>query len=117
MRSILPKEVEVMGRKIPVHYLSQEAMSSMIQNAEGIWDTHNRCIYINKDAPQNVQLYYIFHEMVHAKHTFTGIDQSIDPGMIEVICQSTATLIEDILNSKLVTIYFAIKKLFRRKKK
>lgn len=94
----LPSSIEVFGRKIPIKYIDKEELNKMIQNAEGIWDTYERCIYINKEAPRNIQLYYIYHEMTHAKHNFTGIDQMLPPEFVEIICQCTATLIEDVLN-------------------
>jgi Zn-dependent peptidase ImmA (M78 family) len=93
----LPKSVEVYGRTIPIKYISKEELNGMIQNAEGIWDSYDRCIYINKEAPRNIQLYYIYHEITHAKHNFTGIDQMLPPEFVEILCQCNATLIEDVV--------------------
>lgn len=94
----MPKEVSVMGRKIPILYVSKKILEDMIKNAEGIWDSYERCIYINKEAPRNIQLYYIYHEITHAMHNFTGIDQMLPPEFVEILCQSNATLIEDALS-------------------
>lgn len=93
----LPRKVTIMGREIPIKYISKTKLNDMIQNAEGIWDSYDRCIYISKDAPRNIQLYYIYHEIGHALKNFTGLDQVIPPEIQEIIVQSFATLIEDVL--------------------
>jgi ribosome-associated translation inhibitor RaiA len=90
-------EIEVMGRKLPVKFVTKEELNQMIQNAEGIWDTYERTIFISKDAPVKIQLYYCYHEAGHAVMTFTGLDQIIAPDLQEVIVQSFATLIEDLM--------------------
>jgi Zn-dependent peptidase ImmA (M78 family) len=97
MKKKLPKSVQVFGRKIPIKLVPKEELNSYIQGAEGIWDTYTRTIYINKEAPLIVQKYYIYHEMGHAIKTFTGLDQILNPELQEIIVQSYATLIEDIL--------------------
>lgn len=86
-----------MGRTIPIKLISKDELNNMIVGAEGIWDTYTRTIYINKEAPLVIQKYYIYHEMGHAMKTFTGLDQVIMAELQEVIVQSYATLIEDVL--------------------
>lgn len=93
----LPKHVAVMGRLIPIKYIKKAQLNAMIQNAEGIWDTYERTIFINTEAPRDIQLYYIYHEMGHALKTMVGLDQIIQPEIQEIIVQSYATLIEDVL--------------------
>lgn len=93
----LPKFVELMGRIIPIKLIAKKELDTMINGAEGIWDTYTRTIYINKEAPLIIQKYYVYHEMGHAMKTFTGLDQVILPELQEVIVQSYATLIEDVL--------------------
>lgn len=93
----LPKSVEIMGRTIPIKLVSKEDLNKWIMGAEGIWDTYTRTIYINKEAPLQIQKYYVYHEMGHAMKTFVGLDQVISAELQEVIVQSYATLIEDVL--------------------
>jgi len=93
----LPRKVTVMGRVIPIRYISKAKLNAMFPNAEGVWDSYERCIFINREAPRNIQLYYIYHEMGHAIKNFIGLDQVIQAEFQEVIVQSYATLIEDIL--------------------
>jgi Zn-dependent peptidase ImmA (M78 family) len=98
MKKTMPKNVSVMGRIIPIKYVTKASMEKFIKDAEGVWDSYERCIYINREAPRNIQLYYIYHEVTHAMHTFTGIDQMLPNEFVEILCQTSATLIEDILN-------------------
>lgn len=97
MAKKLPSSVELMGRIIPIKLISKDELNTLIQGAEGIWDTYTRTIYINKEAPLLIQKYYIYHEMGHAMSTLTGLDQVILPELQEIMVQSYATLIEDIL--------------------
>ena len=94
----LPNSVMVFGRKIEIKYISKKELDNFIQNAEGIYDTYTRGILINKEAPRYIQLYYIYHEIHHAMHNFTGIDQMLPPEFIEILCQCGASLTEDVLN-------------------
>lgn len=96
----MPKYVVIFGRTIPIKYISKEQLDKHIVSAEGIWDSYTRSIYINKAAPKNVQLYYIYHEMGHAAKTFTGLDQILSAELQEVIVQTFATLIEDVIKQK-----------------
>lgn len=94
----MPKSIEIMGRVLPIKYIEKEALNEMIQNAEGIYDTYERGIYINKAAPQKIQKYYIYHETGHAILSFTGLDQVLPAEVQELICQSFATMTEDYMN-------------------
>jgi Zn-dependent peptidase ImmA (M78 family) len=93
----MPTSVIVFGRKIPIKYITSKQLSKFIINAEGIWDTYTRTIYINKEAPVAVQKYYIYHEMGHAVMTFVGLDQIIQAEMQEIIVQSFATMQEEFI--------------------
>lgn len=97
----LPKIVSVFGRKIPVIQLSSEeikkAYSEFNQAPQGLWDSCNRKIIINKDFPIEDQFYTLLHELGHSSFTFTGLDLIIDPSIQEILVQTVATLIEDVL--------------------
>jgi Zn-dependent peptidase ImmA (M78 family) len=92
----MPTFVTVYGRKIPIKYITREKLDTFIPNAEGIWDSYTRTIYICKTAPLKIQMYYIYHEVGHAVMNFTGLDQILPPEIQEVICQSYATVMEDL---------------------
>lgn len=110
----MPQDVEVLGRVLPIKYITKTELNELILNAEGVWDTYTRCIYINKEAPEKVQLYYIYHEIGHALKTIVGLDQVIAPELQEIIVQSYASLIEDILKQAPKLTY--VEKRTRRKK-
>jgi Zn-dependent peptidase ImmA (M78 family) len=96
----MPTFVTVFGRKIPIKYIPKKVLDTYIQNAEGVWDTYTRTIYICKTAPKNIQQYYIYHEAGHAILHFTGLDQCLSPDIQEIICQSYATGLEDMMSQR-----------------
>jgi hypothetical protein len=96
----MPKFVTIYGRKIPIKICTKEQLDVIFQDAAGIWDPTQRVIYIDGNAPKRTQLYWLYHEMGHACKTFTGLDQILPPELQEVIVQSFATLIEDVIAQK-----------------
>jgi len=96
----MPKHVTIFGRKIPIKLCSKEQLDMIFKDAAGIWDPVTRTIYIDSSAPKKTQLYWLYHEMGHATKTFVGLDQILAPELQEIIVQSFATLIEDIVNQK-----------------
>lgn len=98
----LPKSVTVFGREIPIHNLSSDKIRELYpdfpQAPLGLWDSSRRVIIINKEFPLIDQAYTLKHEMGHAMMTFIGLDLIIDPSLQEVLVQSMATLMEDVLN-------------------
>lgn len=98
--TFMPKYVTILGRKIPIKLATREQLDRIIPNAEGIWDGYNQIIYIYKAAPKHIQKYCLYHEIGHALLTFTGIDQTINPELQEIIVQSYATLIDDIVMNR-----------------
>ena len=97
----LPKSVKVFGRDIPIHNLSSDKIKELYPEFQqaplGLWDSSRRIIIINKDFPVCDQHYTLFHEMGHSVMTFVGLDLIIDPALQEIIVQSMATLMEDVL--------------------
>lgn len=97
----MPKSVVVFGRTIPVKYLSSKDIIKLYPNPNGapsgLWDSTTRTIYINSDLPRPEQKYTLYHELGHACNTFTGMELILAPEIQEIMVQSYATLIEDIL--------------------
>jgi len=98
----LPKSVTVFGRDIPIQNLSSDKIIELYpdfpQAPLGLWDSSRRVIISNKDIPKIDQAKTLKHEMGHAMFTFIGLDLIIDPSLQEVLVQSIATLMEDVLN-------------------
>jgi Zn-dependent peptidase ImmA (M78 family) len=102
----MPKSVTLFGRKIPVKIVDAETMAKIWAEAGGsgvpfgLWDCINRVIYLLKSLPRREKLYTLYHEMGHACLTFTGLDLILDGNIQELLVQSYATLIEDILKMR-----------------
>lgn len=97
----IPKSIVIFGRKIPIKTLSSKDIIKLYpdyQHApQGLWDSCNEWIVINKDFNLKSQHYTLAHEIAHSVNTFNGVDLIIDPSIQEILAQSTATLIQDIL--------------------
>lgn len=97
----LPKSVMIFGRKIPVLTLSSEEIKKLYPDfthaPQGLWDSCQRTIVINNEFPVQDQGYTLKHEIAHCVMTFVGLDLIIDPNVQEIIVQTMATLLEDVL--------------------
>jgi hypothetical protein len=91
----LPKFVHILGRKIPVRLVSKAELDKLYQGAGALFDAEKRLIMIDKDAPIEIQRMYLFHEMHHAMHSIVGLDQFIPGEILEILCQSGASFLED----------------------
>ena len=93
----MPKHVFVLGRKIPVKSVSRAYINKLYEGADGIWSLYDGTIFICNDMPMTIQRRALFHEITHAMHSITGLDQCISREYCEALTQSTASLIEDVL--------------------
>jgi Zn-dependent peptidase ImmA (M78 family) len=100
----MPKNVCVLGEKIPVKIVTQEKMNQLFGhgNAMGLWASDLKTIFLSKDSNKDENLYTLCHEIGHVLFTKTGLDQVIAPELQEIIVQSYATLILDILKKRTV---------------
>lgn len=89
----------ILGRKIKVKVVPQHKIEKLsgAEYTVGLYDSNNRVIYIAEELSEKDKRYYLVHESVHALHHFTGIDQTLPESLVEVICQSTASLFEDLM--------------------
>lgn len=97
----LPKSVSIFGRKIPIRNIPGKKIIELYPEfthpPQGLWDAGKREIIINSDLHLIDQKYTLYHEISHCINTFNGIELIISPDIIEILVQSNATLIEDIL--------------------
>lgn len=96
----MPHSITILGRKVPIKYISQEDLDKLIPGAAGVWSAYDRVIFVHKYAPKKIQRYIILHESVHVVFDITGLDQVIPAKLQEICCQSIASLIENILDQK-----------------
>lgn len=93
------KSLTILGRKIKVKIIPQEKLGELAVDGRtvGLYDPNTKTIYLAKELTPQQKRYYLIHEAVHCVHDLTGIDQTLPDCLIEIICQTTATLFEDLL--------------------
>lgn len=94
------KSVTVFGRKIPIKHLTQAEMDRFIPNAAGIFDCEKETIYLVKGMSKKFERRVLLHEIGHAVKALTCLDNVIDGALQEIVVQTYATLIEDILDGR-----------------
>ena len=94
----IPKSVRILGRKIPIKLINRSELDKIYQGAGALWDSETRTIYIDKNAPIKIQWMYLYHEMHHAMHNMVGLDQFLPGEILEILCQSGSSFIEDVLD-------------------
>jgi len=98
----LPKSVTIFGRKIPIKNIHSKKILELYPEfthaPHGLWDAGLRHIVINSELHLQDQKYTLLHEISHVVNTFNGIELIINPEIIEILVQSNATLIEDVLS-------------------
>jgi Zn-dependent peptidase ImmA (M78 family) len=98
----MSKSVVVLGEKIPVKVVTQAKMNEILPNyhAMGIWASDLKTIFLSKELNKEEALYTMCHEIGHVLFTKTGIDQVLAPELQEIIVQSYATVIVDIIKKR-----------------
>lgn len=91
--------LKILGRKVKVKIIPQEKIAALSDDKHtiGLFDPNCMTIFIAENLSEPDKLYILTHEAVHCSHYLTGLDQSIPEPLIEVICQTTATLFMDLI--------------------
>jgi len=101
-REVTPVKVNVLGRSFKVKYVTAEILLKRSGfSAVGLMDWEKREILIFKDLNERERRLCLYHEMAHVVHYVTGLNQIIAPELQEILCETTASLIEDVVNCKL----------------
>lgn len=92
-------QLSILGRKIKVKILAQEKLGRIAHDPYtiGLFDPAKMTIYLAADLSEKDRTYVLCHEACHAAQFITGLDQSIPEALIEVICQTHASLFMDLL--------------------
>lgn len=94
----IPSHTTILGKKLKVLFKSQKYISQKIGlNAQGYLDWHKKTIYILDELPQDEAFITYVHEVVHASHFITGLNQIIDPATQEILCEVTANMVCDLI--------------------
>lgn len=91
----IPKSITILGRKFKV--ISNIPSSKM--KIYGECNFTDRIIRIRESSSQEEAYITFLHECVHVVHFITGINQTLDSNQKEIICESTANMIIDIIKS------------------
>lgn len=90
-------KVEILGRSFRIKYVSFSVVSERAgQTAVGCMDWEKREILICKDLSERERVLTLYHEFTHVVHYATGLNQIITPEIQEILCETTASLIEDV---------------------
>lgn len=91
-------KVNILGRSFKIKYVSLEVLFKVSgQSAVGCLDWEKREILIYKDLNERERMLCLYHEFTHAMHFTTGLNQIIPPEIQEILCETNASLIEDIM--------------------
>ena len=96
--SILAKKtITILGRKYKLKHMSRDKLLKIHGTpVHGLHDAMIRTIYIETDSSEQFRLGVLRHECVHAALAVTGLDQVIPPEFQEILCETFASLMEDL---------------------
>jgi Zn-dependent peptidase ImmA (M78 family) len=98
MKVRIPKRVNLLGRIFLVKIVSTQVIyDKMGTPVWGLMDWMEKTIYICSELNEHEQILTLFHECTHAVHYIYGLNQVISPELQEILCESTANMIEDLL--------------------
>lgn len=94
------KTMTILGRKLKIKVVSQEELTKESEDPHcvALYLPHTMTILLSRDLDFYWRRYYLFHEITHHMMFVTGIDQTLHSSLIEVICQSNAAMIDDLMS-------------------
>lgn len=99
------KSIVVLGRRFKIKLVDQVVMIKEVGHpCHGLFLPDKATILLDKSMPENMLWLTLFHELQHAAHSVTGHNQVIEPLMQELLCETSAALIEDIFKALKVSL-------------
>lgn len=96
----LPKSITILGRKIKIRIVTAKKLQSLTGiGSIGAFDGDNLIIYLNNELSNREMQITFFHECSHVFLNTVGLNQVISVKLAEVICESFANGIFDLVNS------------------
>jgi Zn-dependent peptidase ImmA (M78 family) len=89
----IPKTIMVFGKKFKVKIIDTHEFAGMMDAEKGV-------IYLSVHQTKEQMLSTYFHEIFHALHYRIGLNQALSRDMMEVLAESQATLMMEILTLK-----------------
>jgi Zn-dependent peptidase ImmA (M78 family) len=95
------KSITILGRKIKVRFKTDEQLKKMMGYAvHGLYDHKSKTIYISSEMCEKEKRLTLYHELTHAIQFIVGLNQVIPHELQEIICETTANLIDDLTRRK-----------------
>jgi beta-lactamase regulating signal transducer with metallopeptidase domain len=91
-------KLTILGRKVCVKIIAQKKLAAICGDPEvvGLFCPSSMRIYLAKELKEKQRKLVLIHEATHCMHYITGIDQTLEPALIEVLCQTNAALFDDL---------------------
>lgn len=97
MKKKIPAKLSILGRSYKVVYASADVMKKQIgQGVEGAICFDQKKIYILDELSDEEKILTTIHECVHSIAHTIGLNQILDAGMQEVLCESVANGMHDL---------------------
>lgn len=94
-------ELQVLGRKIAVRYISDRELQQLGDEADLLGLFYNGTIYLSSSLTQEQARRVLFHEVAHAILNVSGITNLLKPHQEEAICSAFEGLDEVFQNVEL----------------
>lgn len=91
MKFKIPKKVTIFGKKFKVKIVDTHEFA-------GLMDSEKATIYLSIHQSDQQLIATFFHEAYHAMHWRIGLNQALSRDMLEVLAESQATLLMEILD-------------------
>lgn len=90
-----PSQLKILGRNIPVNYLSPLEINAVAKDDDilGYYCGTAQAIYINNTLEGKRLEETLIHEIVHAILNFSGLTQMMPEGLEEAVCNAMEGLV------------------------
>lgn len=86
------KTISLLGYTLKVKIVTAEELSKKGKDCVALYDSDDMVIYLRDDLSAYWKMYYLFHEATHHVLHMNGADQTMSDEMLEVVCQTNATM-------------------------
>lgn len=91
MKYKIPKKVPIFGKSFKIKIIDTHEFAGMMDSDKGV-------IYLSVHQTHEQMIATYFHEIFHALHYRIGLNQALSRDMMEVLAESQATLLMEILH-------------------
>jgi|688.fasta_scaffold444643_2 hypothetical protein len=100
MKKKMPSKLTILGRSYKLKLVSEKKMIELIEvPAWAAVDFTNKQILIQETLSEEEMMISLFHEIGHIAQVVTGINQVISQEMQEILCETMANSMIDLIRS------------------